>query len=65
MKYSVVKKNTITMVEHGMRLGMDTYELLKILSFSVIDRIHLVDLLTETVKETNYQNVTNRILNLF
>lgn len=55
----------VAIVEHDMRLGMDTYELLRILSFSVIDKIHLVDLLTEDVKKVNYQNVTNRILNLF
>lgn len=55
----------VAIVEHDMHLEMDTYELLRILSFSVIDRVHLVDLLKKVENETNYQNVTELTLNFF
>jgi len=53
----------VAIVEHDMHLEMDTYELLRILSFSVIDKGYLVDLLKKEGTETNYQNVTELTLN--
>lgn len=55
----------VAIVEHDMKLDMDTYELLRILSFSVIDRVYLVDLLKQKKNEASYQNVTEPSLNLF
>lgn len=55
----------VAIVEHDMHLEMDTYELLRILSFSVIDKVHLVDLLKKVKNEPNFQNVTELTLNFF
>lgn len=53
----------VAIVEHDMHLEMDTYELLRILSFSVIDKGCLVDLLKKDEMEANYQNDTELTLN--
>jgi IS4 transposase len=48
----------VAIVEHDMELEIDTYELLRILSFSVIDKVHISDLLRFQVSKSNYQNDT-------
>ena len=55
----------VAIIESELKLGMSTYELLRVLSISLLVKMPLKELL-EGVKETeNYQNDTQLSLNFF
>lgn len=53
----------VAIVEHDLHLNMDTYDVLRILTVSLLDKTNLSDLFRQMEKEANYQNETQLKLN--
>lgn len=55
----------VAIVEHELQLNMDIYEVLRILTVSLLDRTNLQDLFKAVSQEKEYQNDTQLKLNFF
>lgn len=55
----------VAIVEYDLRLEMDTYDVLRILTISLLDRTELVTLFCSAKEEENYQYDTQLKLNFF
>ncbi len=53
----------VAIVEHDLHLNMDTYDVLRILTVSLLDKTNLSDLFRQVEEELNYQNDTQLKLN--
>ncbi len=55
----------IAIAEHDLRLNMETYDVLRILTISLVDKTNIVDLFRQAKKSNDYQNDTQLKLNFF
>lgn len=55
----------VAIVEYDLKLDMETYDVLRILSVSLFDKTELLSLLKQIEEEGNYQNDTQLKLNFF
>lgn len=55
----------VATVEHDLRLNMDTYDVLRILTVSLLDKTDLAELFRLTKDSSDYQNDTQLKLNFF
>ncbi len=55
----------VTIVEHDLSLKMDTYDVLRILTISLLDKTELTKLFNHSKINENYQNDTQLKLNFF
>lgn len=55
----------VAIVEHDLRLKMDTYDVLRILTVSLLDKTELTKLFNQSKINDNYQNDTQLKLNFF
>lgn len=62
---TIVAYCLVAIVERKMKLNMDMYDLLRILSVSLLDKIPLKDLLGQSKTTGSLQSVTELTLNLF
>lgn len=61
--YAIIAYCLVATVEHDLHLNMDTYDMLRILTISLVDRTDLADLFRLTKKSGDYQNDTQLKLN--
>lgn len=48
----------VAIVEYDLHLNMETYDVLRILTVSLLDKTNLSDLFRQMEEEANYQNKT-------